>query len=75
MTCRRPSHFPNAAAFPPVVPVSPPSAPEEPHTPVTLRSQAAPEGVTAAPEEEAKEEEAGGVADWEAPYPDSEDMP
>jgi hypothetical protein len=63
----------NAAAFPPVVPVSPPPAPEEPHTPLTLRSQAAPEGVTAAPEEE-KEEKAGGVADWEAPYPDSEDM-
>jgi hypothetical protein len=57
-----------AAGFPPVVPVPPVSAtpPEEPHTPVTLRSRAAPEGLGA--------EDANGVADWEAPYPDSEDM-
>jgi hypothetical protein len=56
-----------AAGFPPVVPVPPvPPTPEEPQTPVTLRSRAAPEGLGA--------EDASGVADWEAPYPDSEDM-
>jgi hypothetical protein len=57
-----------AAGFPPVVPVpmAPASPPEEPQTPVTLRSRAAPEGLGA--------EDASGVADWEAPYPDSEDM-
>ena len=57
-----------AAGFPPVVPVppAPPNPPEEPQTPVTLRSRAAPEGLGA--------EDAAGVADWEAPYPDSEDM-
>jgi hypothetical protein len=57
-----------AAGFPPVVPVPPASAtpPEEPQTPVTLRSRAAPEGLAA--------DDAAGVADWEAPYPDSEDM-
>jgi hypothetical protein len=56
-----------AANFPPpqVVPVPPPSAPEEPQTPLTLRSQAAPEGLA---------EDEPAVADWEAPYPDSEDM-
>ena len=65
----------SAAGFPPVVPVAPATAPEEPQTPVTLRSQAAPESLVA-PEtvEEEKEEDASAVADWEAPYPDSEDM-
>jgi hypothetical protein len=57
----------SAAGFPPVMPVNTPPAPDEPQTPVTLRSQAAPEGIS-------EEEEPGGVADWEAPYPDSEDM-
>ena len=56
-----------AAGFPPVVPVPPvPATPEDPQTPVTLRSRAAPEGLGP--------EDASGVADWEAPYPDSEDM-
>ena len=57
----------SAAGFPPpqVVPLPPPSAPEEPQTPVSLRSEAAPE---------APGEDANAVADWEAPYPDSEDM-
>jgi len=57
---------PPASPSPQVVPVpAPPSAPEEPHTPVTLRSRAAPEGLG---------DDATAVADWEAPYPDSEDM-
>ena len=64
-----------AAGFPPVVPVLavPATPPEEPQTPQTLRSRAVPEGL-AAPEGPAAPEEANGVADWEAPYPDSEDM-
>jgi hypothetical protein len=68
----------------PVVPVAPPSVPEsEPQTPLTLRSEAAPEGL---PEENAPgSTEAASVpvapppaspasTDWEAPYPDSEDL-
>jgi len=51
----------------------PATPPEEPQTPQTLRSRAVPEGL-AAPEGPAAPEEANGVADWEAPYPDSEDM-
>jgi len=92
----------SAAGFPPVMPVAPQVAPEEPQTPVTLRSQAAPENLEApegakvagavepeavepeavepeSVEPEAVEPESAGeapkaVADWEAPYPDSEDM-
>ena len=59
------ANFPPPAPSPQVVPVPPPSVPEEPQTPLTLRSQAAPESLG---------EDATAVADWEAPYPDSEDM-
>jgi hypothetical protein len=70
----------------PVVPVvvAPPSVPEsEPQTPLTLRSEAAPDGLV---EEGAPAStEAASVpvvpppaspasTDWEAPYPDSEDL-
>lgn len=60
-----------AAGFPPVVavPAAPATPPEEPQTPVTLRSRAAPEGL-----EGPGTDEPSAVADWEAPYPDSEDM-
>ncbi|HKO90543.1 MAG TPA: hypothetical protein VJU61_05290 [Polyangiaceae bacterium] len=70
----------------PVVPVVPPSTPDsEPHTPLTLRSEAAPEGLleenapgsTAAgsvPAVPPSAPASGAVADWEAPYPDSEDL-
>lgn len=80
-------------SFPATVPVvPPPSAPEgEPHTPVTLRSQSAPEHLQEDPAEaeaeaepvaeaqseaepEGEPEASRNVADWEAPYPDSEDM-
>lgn len=71
----------SAAAFPvnmPVVPAPSSLVEGEPQTPVTLRSQLAPEALkedAAEAEAEAEAEpEAGGVADWEAPYPDSEDM-
>lgn len=76
-----------ATSFPGTVPVVPqPSLAEgEPHTPVTLRSQSAPEHLKedraeaeaeaeGEAEAEAEPEGSGGVADWEAPYPDSEDM-
>jgi len=69
----------------PLVPVAPPSTPEsEPQTPLTLRSEAAPEGLldeNAPASAEAAHAPAvppppasGAVADWEAPYPDSEDL-
>ena len=71
----------------PVVPVAPPSIPEsEPQTPLTLRSEAAPEGlvdenapgsaaaIPAVPPPPASAPASGAVADWEAPYPDSEDL-
>jgi len=71
----------------PVVPVAPPSIPEsEPQTPLTLRSEAEPEGlvdenapgsaaaVPAVPPPPASAPASGAVADWEAPYPDSEDL-
>jgi hypothetical protein len=70
----------SAAGFPAVMPMAPPQmAPEEPQTPVTLRSQAAPLENLETPEsvkvpEIVEEEEPKAVADWEAPYPDSEDM-
>jgi hypothetical protein len=69
----------SATSFPTTVPVVPqPSAAEgEPQTPVTLRSQSAPEHLKEdrpEAESEAEPEGSGGVADWEAPYPDSEDM-
>jgi hypothetical protein len=60
----------------------------EPQTPLTLRSEAAPEGlleenapgsaaaasVPAVPPPPASAPASGAVADWEAPYPDSEDL-
>ena len=73
----------SAAGFPPVMPVPSQIAPEEPQTPLTLRSQSAPEILEtpesvklpeSAPASESVEEEPKAVADWEAPYPDSEDM-
>jgi hypothetical protein len=72
----------SAAGFPPVMPMAPQVTAEEPQTPVTLRSQAAPESLETPEsvklpvpvEEKEDEEEPKAVADWEAPYPDSEDM-
>jgi hypothetical protein len=70
----------STAGFPanlPVVPAPPSGAEGEPQTPVTLRSQTAPEALkedAADADDDAEPEAGGGVADWEAPYPDSEDM-
>jgi hypothetical protein len=69
----------SAAGFPATMPMvpAPSSAEGEPQTPVTLRSQAAPEALEEdqpGAEAESEGEASGGVADWEAPYPDSEDM-
>ena len=69
----------------PVVPaVAPPSVPEsEPQTPLTLRSEAAPDGLleegTPASTEAASvpvvpPPASAASTDWEAPYPDSEDL-
>jgi hypothetical protein len=73
-----PAEARNVGGFPPVVPMAPQITPEEPQTPLTLRSQAAPENLET-PEsvkvpEPVVEEEPKSVADWEAPYPESEDM-
>lgn len=69
----------SAAGFPAIMPLAPQVTPEEPQTPLTLRSQAAPPESLETPESvkvpvPLVEDEPKAVADWEAPYPDSEDM-